>query len=497
MDPGTFPGTVPWLPGAQRQLPRLALGLDRSEAFRVVDRTLATLSADQHFPTPSARKRWHRRTARDIMRSLQKQLEYERRAIVRRVAAPHLGPSTGTAPPELELAALDLSEDADLPTAASPPSGSGSLPGSARCAPPRDPLDPLWLKRHRQSLWPWELHGSGPRLRVVFDCGYRGAGSPGELRSLRDQLAVVDAANQRVGSPAEIHVAGLGPWRTCLPDLSPPTTLPWPPPGSQALLDVAERTLPPGKGPGDSGSVPLLALPVSEDQRVGWLCSRLAERARRTPTTVLEALCFFQPHGRTPQFPPAWKMYFHEGTLAETFERPLDSEALLAVAGGGPAGRSVSPRARQVLAAFVSPRVRAATHHASLAQRIVYLSPDAPYVLTRIDPTKLYVIGGIVDRTRKKNLSLRKAQALGIPCARLPLREHIPITPNAAILTVDQAFQVLLRAAQPGASWPAAVRTVVPPRKQREGLRALQARHPKRVPVQTRTTHRLSPSGAQ
>jgi Trm5-related predicted tRNA methylase len=35
-------------------------------------------------------------------------------------------------------------------------------------------------------------------------------------------------------------------------------------------------------------------------------------------------------------------------------------------------------------------------------QELVYLSPDAPTALTELDATKTYVIGGIVDKSRKK-----------------------------------------------------------------------------------------------
>ena len=35
------------------------------------------------------------------------------------------------------------------------------------------------------------------------------------------------------------------------------------------------------------------------------------------------------------------------------------------------------------------------------ADQLVYLSPDSPHVLDNIDPEKVYVIGDIVDKSRK------------------------------------------------------------------------------------------------
>ena len=60
------------------------------------------------------------------------------------------------------------------------------------------------------------------------------------------------------------------------------------------------------------------------------------------------------------------------------------------------------------------------------ADELVYLSPDADEILDTIDTFKVYVIGGLVDRSIAKNQSLNRATALGVQCVRLPLAEYYP-----------------------------------------------------------------------
>ena len=42
---------------------------------------------------------------------------------------------------------------------------------------------------------------------------------------------------------------------------------------------------------------------------------------------------------------------------------------------------------------------------------LVYLTADSPNELSELDSSKLYVIGGIVDRNRHKNICFRKAES--------------------------------------------------------------------------------------
>lgn len=55
----------------------------------------------------------------------------------------------------------------------------------------------------------------------------------------------------------------------------------------------------------------------------------------------------------------------------------------------------------------------------------MYLTADSENTVDVLDPSKAYIIGGIVDRNRYKNLTLDKANKDGIAHARLPLGNFI------------------------------------------------------------------------
>eukprot|EP00200_Dunaliella_tertiolecta_P003984 CAMPEP_0202350716 /NCGR_PEP_ID=MMETSP1126-20121109/7673_1 /ASSEMBLY_ACC=CAM_ASM_000457 /TAXON_ID=3047 /ORGANISM="Dunaliella tertiolecta, Strain CCMP1320" /LENGTH=319 /DNA_ID=CAMNT_0048942735 /DNA_START=88 /DNA_END=1048 /DNA_ORIENTATION=+ len=57
--------------------------------------------------------------------------------------------------------------------------------------------------------------------------------------------------------------------------------------------------------------------------------------------------------------------------------------------------------------------------------RVIVLSPDAEEPMLEFDPDKVYVIGGIVDRTIRKGVTSTFAAEHGMQARRLPIAEHI------------------------------------------------------------------------
>ncbi|KAM4752662.1 tRNA methyltransferase 10 homolog B [Cyanocitta cristata] len=96
---------------------------------------------------------------------------------------------------------------------------------------------------------------------------------------------------------------------------------------------------------------------------------------------------------------------------------------------------------------------------------IVYLTPDSENVLEDIDPDKVYVLGGLVDESIHKQLTLRRAREQSLQTARLPIREYMVKAPNARnyhseTLAINQVFDVL-STYYDTRSWPAALRAGV------------------------------------
>jgi tRNA (guanine9-N1)-methyltransferase len=100
-------------------------------------------------------------------------------------------------------------------------------------------------------------------------------------------------------------------------------------------------------------------------------------------------------------------------------------------------------------------------------QNLVYLTSDSDNVLTELNNSHIYVIGGIVDRNRLKGATYRRAQALGIQTAKLPLATYFPDQKMATsrVLTCNHVFDILLQYRAHDNDWLAALQAVLPQRK--------------------------------
>ncbi|XP_002733279.1 tRNA methyltransferase 10 homolog B-like [Saccoglossus kowalevskii] len=99
---------------------------------------------------------------------------------------------------------------------------------------------------------------------------------------------------------------------------------------------------------------------------------------------------------------------------------------------------------------------------------IVYLSPDSSNVLETLDPDKVYIIGGLVDESPQKNVTLSNADVNEIYTAHLPIAEYMEKTDGkfsySKILAINQVFDILLTYHNTG-DWREALLTGVPARK--------------------------------
>lgn len=95
---------------------------------------------------------------------------------------------------------------------------------------------------------------------------------------------------------------------------------------------------------------------------------------------------------------------------------------------------------------------------------IVVLSPDADDILQEFDPTKVYIIGGIVDRTVCSNLTLDRASEQGVVSLRLPVKEFFPQA-QSHVINIDQVVS-LFCFFQETKDWKLSMERAMPVRRQ-------------------------------
>ncbi|XP_062222138.1 tRNA (guanine(9)-N1)-methyltransferase [Phragmites australis] len=99
-------------------------------------------------------------------------------------------------------------------------------------------------------------------------------------------------------------------------------------------------------------------------------------------------------------------------------------------------------------------------------ENLVYLTADAENMLDDLDMSKIYIIGGLVDRNRWKGITLKKAVEQGIQSAKLPIGNYLKMS-SSQVLTVNQVFEIMLKFVETR-DWKTAFFHVIPQRKRGE-----------------------------
>lgn len=95
---------------------------------------------------------------------------------------------------------------------------------------------------------------------------------------------------------------------------------------------------------------------------------------------------------------------------------------------------------------------------------VVYLTADTTEEVEVLQPGMRYIVGGIVDRNRYKNLCRDKAVKQGVRMARLPIGQYIKMA-SRQVLTTNQVVEIMIGVLQNGGDWEDAFVKVIPKRK--------------------------------
>ncbi|XP_058197178.1 tRNA (guanine(9)-N1)-methyltransferase-like [Rhododendron vialii] len=99
-------------------------------------------------------------------------------------------------------------------------------------------------------------------------------------------------------------------------------------------------------------------------------------------------------------------------------------------------------------------------------KRLVYLTTDSENILEELDPRKIYIVGGLVERNRWKGITKKKAKEQGIKTAKLPIGNYMKMS-GSKVLTVNQVIEILLKFLETR-DWKTSFFKVIPQRKRCE-----------------------------
>jgi len=92
-----------------------------------------------------------------------------------------------------------------------------------------------------------------------------------------------------------------------------------------------------------------------------------------------------------------------------------------------------------------------------------FASVDSTNTLDVLDENKVYIIGGIVDKNRHKDICYEKATKENIATAQLPIGNYIELA-TRKVLTINHVFEILVRWLE-NKDWKKAFLEVIPQRK--------------------------------
>lgn len=72
-------------------------------------------------------------------------------------------------------------------------------------------------------------------------------------------------------------------------------------------------------------------------------------------------------------------------------------------------------------------------------QNLVYLTADSENVVNELDASKIYIVGGLVDRNRWKGITMKKAEEQGIQTAKLPIGNYLNMS-SSQVSSVSLSF---------------------------------------------------------
>ncbi|EPQ58935.1 hypothetical protein GLOTRDRAFT_69968 [Gloeophyllum trabeum ATCC 11539] len=202
---------------------------------------------------------------------------------------------------------------------------------------------------------------------------------------------------------------------------------------------------------------------LMSEKEITSLCSQLAYTysANRRSSNPFSSLLFTCLNGRTltrleTVGDASYKRWTNTEWWTDGYEKLWDAES----PDSKPAGVANPQEPAEAGTDADRPTVRSKVPKES----VVYLTADSSEELLELKEGETYIIGGIVDRNRYKNLCLNKANAAGIRTARLPIGTYLSDLPTRKVLTVNQVFEIMLKWVETR-NWEQALYAVMPKRK--------------------------------